>query len=623
MHPDGIRVAFTATRMNLDEDRYDRGVWLWDGAVAKQFSHGPIDFNPRWSPDGTHLAFLSANPAEPTKYTVRALDSDGGESRLLAEFPLAATEVEWSPDGTKLAVVAGVWNDDWDGLTEEERDRKPRRITRPQWRFDNKGWRHDRSTCVFVIDTSGGVEPVQLTDNGYHAASIAWHPDGSKIGFVSARHEGRGFDPGSQVWEVAEGSAPVPLSDVGRYDYIGYDPAGRPVVIGGSDPWDWPSVEALFRVEEDGSFTDLTGHLDRSPMPLSPSVKPLGPQWIGDAFFTVIEDDGRVRLSEIDADGTETTIVGGDRAVTGASFRADGSAAAFVAASPTDPGELYWLEGGEQRRLTSLNDEFRASVQLAQPEAFSFTSDGVDISGWVYLPPGDGPVPLLLNIHGGPASQYGFGFFDEFQVYTGAGYGVVACNPRGSSGRGRDFVRAVIGEWVKKDALDIGDILSCVDAALERFPRLDGDRRGVMGGSYGGLAAIRVLAADQRYASGVVERALTTFGSFAGTSDIGHFFSRMYLGEETPKAWEKHWDASPLSFAELIETPTLVLHSEDDFRCPIEQGEQLFSLLQHRGVPSEMVRFPGESHELSRSGGPKHRKERFEAILDWHGRHLS
>ena len=132
-----------------------------------------------------------------------------------------------------------------------------------------------------------------------------------------------------------------------------------------------------------------------------------------------------------------------------------------------------------------------------------------------------------------------------------------------------------------------------------------------------------MLAADQGYSSAIVERALTTFGSFAGTSDIGHFFSRLYLGEETPLAWGKHWDASPLAFAHSIETPTLVLHSEADYRCPIEQAEQLFSLLLHRGVQTEMVRFPDESHELSRSGGPRHRKERFDAILDWHARYLA
>ena len=239
----------------------------------------------------------------------------------------------------------------------------------------------------------------------------------------------------------------------------------------------------------------------------------------------------------------------------------------------------------------------------------------------MYLPEGDEPVPLLFNIHGGPATQYGYGFFDEFQVYTGAGYGVVAINPRGASGYGTDFVRAVVGAWHEEMPPDLVDLLAAPDVAAAKFPRLDIGRMGIMGGSYGGFATVRVTAADHRYRSSVAERGLYVWTSFGATSDIGTYFDGMYVKRGATR--DELWAASPLRHADAITTPTLVLHSETDWRCPIEQGEQLFALLQRNGVESEMLRFPGESHELSRNGKPKHRIERFEAILDWHARHLA
>jgi dipeptidyl aminopeptidase/acylaminoacyl peptidase len=231
-------------------------------------------------------------------------------------------------------------------------------------------------------------------------------------------------------------------------------------------------------------------------------------------------------------------------------------------------------------------------------------------------------VPLLLNIHGGPATQYGWGFFDEFQVYVAAGYGVVAINPRGSSGYGYDFVQAPVGTWGDDLPPDLADLTAAPYEAAKRFPRLDLDRMGCMGGSYGGLATVMVTAADQRYRSAVAERGVYNWVSFAGSSDIP-FFVELYLGHAMPQDVDNVWKASSLSRAHAITTPTLVIHSEDDFRCPLEQGQQLFTLLYTGGVETELLLFPpGEGHELSRSGEPRHRVERFDAILAWHDGHL-
>jgi dipeptidyl aminopeptidase/acylaminoacyl peptidase len=291
--------------------------------------------------------------------------------------------------------------------------------------------------------------------------------------------------------------------------------------------------------------------------------------------------------------------------------RAGGTFAA-VSSTVDCPGRLVV----EREGTTETHEDFGgADVTVIVPRHLVVEGPGGPLDVWVYLPPGDRPVPLLLNIHGGPASQYGWGYFDEFQVYAAAGYGVVATNPRGSAGGDREFLQAVKGEgW---GSVDVEDIDAAVAGALGEFPRLDGDRLGVMGGSYGGFLTAWLIAHQTRWRTAVVERALLSWPSFGGTSDIGGWFGDRYLGEE-----RLLWERSPLRLADRIETPTLILHSENDFRCPIEQAEQFFDVLAGNGVPTEFVRFPGEGHELSRSGKARHREERFEIILEWLGRWL-
>ena len=312
------------------------------------------------------------------------------------------------------------------------------------------------------------------------------------------------------------------------------------------------------------------------------------------------EDAGTGGVAAVHPDGTVDHVIDGPQVVTEFSIAAGVSA--YVSKTPTDPGTLFLSEDGEGSAVAHSSE-----LDLVEAHHFTTISEGVEIDVWVFLPPGDVDVPTLLNIHGGPASQYGFGFFDEFQVYAAAGYGVVACNPRGSSGRGREFVRAVTHDgW---GVVDVADVNAALEAALERYPRLDGERMGVMGGSYGGFLTSWIIGTDHRWKSAIVERGLLSYNSFAGTSDIGGSFPRFYAGADhgDPEA-ERIWaEKSPLTRADKTTTSTLVLHAENDFRCPIEQAERYFMALLKAGVKTEFVRFPGEGHEMSRSGKPRHR----------------
>ena len=620
LHPDGTTVAFVVSRMNLDDDRYDTRIWLWDGDRVRPFTHGPSDGRPRWSPDGSRLAFLRGGSAdEPPQVAV--MDAGGGEASVLTSFDLGVSEAEWSPDGSRFAVVGRGWTAEWADLDDEERARRPRRITDVGYRYDDQGWIHDRTSHVYLVAADGSGEPEALTDGTAKHGGVAWRPDGDAVAFISARHDRAWFDSGDQVWEVpVAGGEPTALTGVGMWATVSYDPKGVAHVTGLDDPRAYPDVSRLHRVEG-GSLVPLAADLDRSVGAPAPTVSPSGPQWLGDGRArVVIEDRGSLRVIDIAPDGSWTDVLDGQRLITGLTTRSDGSAFVFVSTSTTNPGELHWWEDGEERVLSDFNREFEATS--IPPEHFVVEHDGGEIDAWVVLPPGDQSVPLLLNIHGGPATQYGFGFFDEFQVYAAAGFGVVACNPRGSSGRGRDFVRTPVGRWIEDRPPDLEDILAVVDAALDRFDRLDASRMGIMGGSYGGLMTAWILTVDDRWKSAVPERGLYSFTSFAGTSDIGYSFGMMYLGDWSTEDWSDLWAASPLRRAHRITTPCLIIHSEADYRCPIEQAEQLFAALVDRGVEAEFLRFPASSHELSRSGKPRYRQERFEAIVRWHADHL-
>ena len=518
MHPDGNRVVFVVSQMDLERDRYVRRLHLWDGEAMRPLTSGPGDSSPRISPDGKSVAFL--RKTEGGHAQVAVLPLDGGEAEVATELPHGATELIWSPDGTGLGLVAAPEDRREDAAEPEELARLPRRITRFPYRFDEVGWL--RPSNLHVLDIAEG-SLTQITDGDSRDHSIAWHPDGSEIAFAAARHETAGLDQGAQLWTVpVAGGAASARTAVGLWEAPTYDASGALHAVGGGPVGSDPSVHPFVRIGKDGKPTPMCPGLDRNVVFYSALMAPAVPQWLDDGSAVVaVEDRGTVRVERISRAGERVALVGGHRVVTGAAPRRDGTAMAFVATTVTNPGELWWWDDGGERQLTHLNKDFAIDAGLVEPQSFVLKHEGVEIEGWIYLPPGDERVPVLLNIHGGPASQYGWSFMDEFQVYVGGGYGVVATNPRGSAGYGTDHLRSIVGTWQEGDPPDMRDLVATVDAAAAVEARLDTDRLGVMGGSYGALATIRVLTIDQRYNSAVAERGLYSFGSFSGTSDIG------------------------------------------------------------------------------------------------------
>jgi dipeptidyl aminopeptidase/acylaminoacyl peptidase len=333
----------------------------------------------------------------------------------------------------------------------------------------------------------------------------------------------------------------------------------------------------------------------------------------GAALFGV-QRRGAVELLRVPLDGgAPEALVDGPFTVRG--FGAGGGVVVATVAHDASAGELLAITAEGRRLLTGFGEELTATGRVHRmQERTASSADGYPVHGWVTVPDGAGPHPVLLTVHGGPYSQYGWTLFDETQTYVSAGYAVVQCNPRGSSGYGQAHGRVIREAF---GTVDADDVIAFLDAALDD-PRLDADRVGIMGGSYGGYMTTLLIGRTDRFAAAISERAFNDPVSFVGSSDIGWFFPDGYLGTDP----ERITAQSALAGAHAITTPTLVIHSEQDWRCPLEQGARLFVELKRRGVPTELLLFPGEGHELSRSGRPRHRLARLEHVLRWWARWL-
>jgi dipeptidyl aminopeptidase/acylaminoacyl peptidase len=631
--PDGQRVAFVVTTLSKDDDVYRSHIWLVNanGDGPYRFSNGANrDTSPRWSLDGSTIAFVSKreDDKEPQLYV---LPAGGGEAVRLTNLDHGVSDPVWSPDSSTIAFVSkvGGWETPQD---EKEKDKsKPARIiTTMKYREDGNGFTYDQHPHIFVVAAEGG-EARQLTSGDYADADPCWSPDGESLAFVSSRHDSRDSDDAADVWMVGlEDGALRKLTDTsGPVASPAFSPDGRFLAFLGSKHLnDTGRNMRLYKLSLDsGDITCLTKSLDRTCEPGAFDGVPVLWDPAGAAILVAVEDRGTTAVFTVPATnaGKPAPAITGIGKVTGLSMSDDGSTLAYLATVSDSPPELYLhnMKQETSRRLTDLNGAWKEEVSLAQPEHFDFTRDGFSIDGWVMKPFGWEPgkeYPAILNIHGGPATQYANRFFDEFQVLAGAGYGVVYCNPRGSQGRGEAFTRAVIGDW---GGGDYADVMAAIDEAARRHPWIDRSRLGVMGGSYGGFLTSWIVGHTSLFKAACSERALNDHRTFFGTSDIGPRFSTAH--SKTLPWEEPQWyiDHSPLTYAPDIRTPLLIMHAENDVRCPIEQAEQLYIALKYLKRDVTLVRFPDETHELSRSGTPRHRIERFGIILDWFDRYLN
>jgi len=623
--PDGRTVAFSVARVDGKANEYRAAIWLapMDGSSKpRQFTSGTKrDADPRWSPDGSTLAFTSNREGESSQLYLMPVA--GGEPRKLTSLDEDVNEVVWSPDGSTIAFVSRVRDPAY--KEKDDKKREPRRFTRLKYKLEHVGWTGDRPQHLFTLKADGSGEPVQLTSGDFEDSGPRWSPDGKTIAFLSARHPDWDTDHVSDVYLIeAKGGEPTRLTQGGGgFDGISWSPDGGRLAAGRyPGEWDDPKHTQIGVVDAgSGEVRLLTESLDRNCSPYPQIREPI---WDGDDIVFAVEDRGNTHVYRVASDGSgkPELAVGGERTVTG--YDVAGGRLVCSATEPTSLSELYI----DERQVTEVGKGFAEGRQLVPAERFTATSaDGTEVEAWVMKPVGFEPgvkYPALLNIHGGPFTQYGNRFFDEFQVFCGGGYAVVFSNPRGSSGYSEEWGRAIRGPgeagpgW---GSVDYEDCMAVIEEAVRRFDFIDGERLGVIGGSYGGYMTSWIVGHTDRFKAGISERAVNQWVSMWGSSDFGWDF-KGYFGKFLFEDVQAYLDISPATYAQNVHTPLLILHSENDLRCPIEQAEQLFTTLRLLKREVEMVRFPEESHELTRSGNPVHRVQRFRIVLEWFDRHL-
>ena len=642
--PTGSAVAFTVSDPDLESNTYRRQIWLTptdltQGHPYPLTAHGH-EVLPRWSPDGRQLAFVSAPPGNgPSEICILPM-ATAGERRVVCSWHGAISELAWSPDGSRLAFVArdpdadqyGKPGQPWEG-----KDMPPRRVTRLLYRLNAAGWTIDRPNRIFVVAADGSSAPRTVTPGPFEADGLAWSPDSSQIAFTSARHDSWDLDLANDLWvaSVDGPHEPERLTDTGSvYTHPSWSPDGqRLAYYFNRTPLEHPRHRQVAVLElSSRQQLVLTASLDRNCQMLG---LPNSPSWIGDHLLFSAEESGNVHLYIANAAGTgkPEVIVGGDRWISEWNWAA--GTLAYVAATPTSTGELFVLPvsaenpqnaATDERALTRLTQQFSDAISLSSPQRFvARSADGSEVECWAIPPASARPgekYPTLLNVHGGPFTQYGNRFMDEFQLQAAAGFGVLYCNPRGSSGYSEQWGRAVRWPECESDpgtgwgGVDFEDVMACVDTACEHFDWVDATRLGILGGSYGGYMTSWAVGHTDRFKAACSERACNNLTTMEHSADIAGFL-RGYIGRNhlaAPDAYARH---SPVTFVKDMTTPLLIIHSEDDLRCPIAQAEELFVALRLLGREPVLVRFPAENHELSRGGAPRHRIMRAKLILDW------
>jgi dipeptidyl aminopeptidase/acylaminoacyl peptidase len=636
LHPDGSLAVVPVLHPDLDADEDVGGLHLvaLDGSSQRRLTRGHRDTAPAVSPDGRWLAFLRAEPKG--KPQVHVLELGGGEPLRVTDQPLGAGEPRWSPDSRRLAYVARVPEPGRYGTEEGVGPdaEPPRLVTTLAYRTDGLGYTRDRRPHVFVLDlpdldgATTARPPVaesrQVTDGDAADADVAWTPDGRRLVFCSDRHDTADEDLRRGVYSCAADGSDLRL-------VAGADLAAAGPVVS-------PDGESVFFLASDvgpsgREFVARNSGLHRAPLDGSRPARRLtdadtldlgevGSHLTLTERGVLVQDRtrGAVRLLLVPFEaGTPEVLLGGERLVRAHAATRSGDVVVAVVADPASGGDLCRVRDGAATRLTDVSAAVRARGVRPPREVTVAADDGYPVHGWAVLPDpqefGEGPHPVLLCIHGGPYSQYGWGLFDEAQVYAGAGYAVLLGNPRGSAGYGQAHGAAIRHAMGGRDA---ADVLQFLEGALaDPGLALDAGRVGVMGGSYGGYMAALLTTRTDRFVAAVVERGYLDASTFVGSSDIGWFFPDGYHGGAAAMR-----EQSPMTHVASVTTPTLVVHSEQDWRTPVEQGHRWFTELKRRGVDAELLLFPGEGHELSRSGRPRHRLARFQHVLRWWDRHL-
>jgi dipeptidyl aminopeptidase/acylaminoacyl peptidase len=654
--PDGEMIAYVQSSVDPETKEYHSTIWVakTSGGAPVPFTRGKKkDRQPRWSPDGNWLAFVSDRDGDPQIYLI---SRHGGEAQPLTQMKYGAANPVWSPDGKKIAFTSAVGKeedrslliklkDDAAKKAEEKKAKDEARVfTKMGWRADSIGIRPERNQQIWVVDVPapGATEtpkPIQVTWGEFDHGGAQWSPDGALLSFVAKR------DPDELHWYNDVWVTPVPTTEDeagfaprkltqsnGSWHGAYFSPDGKYLaLIGHHNEYDNATQATVYLYPVAGGEARK---LDTGDLSLGNTVGAdvrvgadgAKPTWApdGSAFYVPVSERGACVIYKIAVDGSAPQLfLGGRREIQGATFDKAHRKLAFIAGDMTNPGDLYLydLTKGEEYRLTGVNEALFSEIEWPEILELNFKArDGWDLHGWLMKPVGwkaGEKYPLILDIHGGPHTCFGYAFFQEFQLFAANGYAVLFINPRGSTSYGQTFVNAVRGDYGNRD---YNDLMDAVDYAIS-LGWVDEKRLGVTGGSYGGFMTNWIVTRTDRFAAAVTHRSISNWVSFSGTPDFGPTFNQRqhFVADPwSPEGVQKLWAISPLAYVKNVKTPIQLMHSEFDFRCPIEQAEQFYMALKFYGqAPTELVRHPRSNHDLTRLGPPVLRVDRFHKQLAW------
>lgn len=634
--PDGERFIYTVKRIDAKKNRYwtDLFVCSSDGKRTIQYTYGDWnDLFPEWSPDGRWIAFLSDREGAMNIYII---PTTGGEARKLTNLKGMIAQVSWMPNSKQLIFCFCPADDQ---KKEKEAPKQPvaREIDRMAYRIDGSGYTPKGKFHIFKVSAGSG-RLKQLTDGNFDEAYPTPSPDGDMIAFVSNRHKDHEYDLmlfdlytiDPEGKHLTKFNAPKGIKHT-----LAWSPDGKTLAyVGDSRHRDYTGANNhhLWTIPaKGGRARNLTRHFDRTIMNVSVDD-------IGETFGSVMPawtPDGKTMLFGASDEGNHHlfSIRLRDRAIRKItretmqlfdySYHPSTGRIAYTCSLPTSPAHIAVMKIGDERPVFTrdINEKVIKSLRIATPEPFSWKgAKGHTIHGWLLKPPHfrkNRKYPLIVEIHGGPHAQYPTTYFHEFQMLAGAGYIVFYSNPHGSQGYGEAFARELVNRWGIPDSKDI---LAGVQI-LSRKRFIDRKRMGITGGSYGGFMTNWLIGHTDIFRAAATQRCVSNMISMAGTSDFGFAMSREFGGPWWKKL-DAYWKMSPIRNVAKIGTPLLIIHSEHDLRTPIEQAEQLYIALKLQKKEVAFVRYPEESHGLSRSGRPDRRIHRLNKIVAWFDAHL-
>lgn len=628
--PSGKSIAFVQKTVDSDDKtKYRNQLWIVDvnGGKARPLTNSQkSDTSPRWSPCGKSIAFISNRSGD---NQVWLISLDGGEAKQLTTYKRPLANISWSPDGSKLLATVKIGASDHDD-SKDKSDVKV--ISRLYYKMNGEGFVGDRRSHVVVVDAVSG-ELTQLTNGDYDHSNPTWMPDGKTVVFTAKRYPNADHVSYSDVYTMPlAGGEPQQLTNsFGPCSSPSVSPDGSTIAFyAHTGEFKGATLMGIYTIPSTGGAArPILPKLERavgnhvgSDMVSSPEQ---GPKWSEDSkqLFFLATDHGstmlyRVNVHSLIVDSltaTKQTVFG---------FSVSQGVGALAITNPSNIGDIYSfdLTSNKQNQLTMVNQAYLEDVFVSLPEHLTFAgTNGVEVEGWMLKPYGfeNGKrYPLVLEIHGGPHVAYGYSFMHEFQVLCSLGYAVIFTNPQGSQGYGQAFNANTHHDW---GGTDYKDLMAAVDYALT-LNYVDPDRLGVTGGSYGGYMVNWMIGHTKRFKAAVTQRSTSNRYSQFGTSDVG-FFNGEYEFNGNPWDNPEHYlERSPITYVKNVETPLLLIHSEQDYRCPMEQSEQFYTALKWLGKEAVFVRFPDENHELSRSGKPRHRVERLQHLTGWFVKYL-